>query len=219
MAMSAVVAAEGRSGVDEFDPDDYHFGSTATLVHPLRRAIAHKQDVVFTLAGVGDLTLLPNRGEWFTSAHDMRRLCTAPSHAYEVRCLTSGEVDAIVRRGPGRNIDEIMWQAGYYASNGRLIDGCKRDDVVELRHWPNLTRLPAPPNAMLVAALLSRYPTSITLAARLLKVPISEMFEFYTAAHCAGLAVAVNRKPEMPRFEPHRNRTLLSQLLSRIAGM
>jgi hypothetical protein len=212
---SAVAERDG----DDFDRDDHHFDSTKTLIHPLRRAVAHRQDVSLVLEGIGELLVLPARGEWFARVRDLRTFCTAPESNYAVRCLDAAEIDAAVRSGPGRNIDEIMWIAGYHASRGRLIEGCRRDDVVELKHWPNLTRLPAPPSAMAIAALLARHPTSITFAARLLKVPMREMFEFYTAAHCAGIAAAVNRKPEMPRLEPHKNRTMLAQLLARIAGM
>ncbi len=216
--MSSIQAtAKGRADIHE--PREDHFDPEETLIHTLRRAIANRQDVVVAQFGVGELYLLPARGECHVNYRDEARFYGAAVDSVEVRCLNPEEVDAVARRGHGRNLDEIMWRAGYYASKGRLIKGCFRDDVVELRHWPNLTRVPTTANAMAITALLTRYPTSITFAGRLLKVPASEMYQFYTAAHCAGLARVLNRKPEMPKLPPHKNRTLLSQLLSRIAGM
>lgn len=86
-------------------------------------------------------------------------------------------------------------------------------------HWPNFTRLPQTPNSLRIAALLVQHPTSVTLAARLLKIEREELYQFYSAARCAGLARAVNRKPEEPKLAPHRHQTLLAALLNKIAGI
>jgi hypothetical protein len=199
--------------------NDQHFDSTNTLVHTLRRAIAHRQDVRIALPKHGDVVVLPARGEWFYSGDSFADFCAARAADYVVSCLTAGESDHCINSGIGRNIDELMWCAGFYASKGLLIESCQQTDVVEFRHWPNLTRLPITPNTLAITALLTRYPTSPVIAARLLKISWQEIAQVYTAAFCAGLAVVINRKTELPKLEPHKNRTLLSQLLSRIAGM
>ena len=99
------------------------------------------------------------------------------------------------------------------------MEGCYRDDVVELPHWPNLSRLSMTPNTIRLCALLTRHPTSILLAGRLLKIESPELYQFYSAARCAGLARPVNRKAEEPKLEPYRDRNLLSRLVARIAGL
>ncbi|BAU48390.1 hypothetical protein SVA_1836 [Sulfurifustis variabilis] len=209
------VPAHGISQGEEernFNPDHY-------VVGLLRRAVANRQDVRIHGGDLGEIILFPARGEFFASG-DVPTLCQAPADRFRVSCLGAAKTEAIARQhGIGRNLDELMWQAGYYASNGRLMEGCFRDDVVQLRHWPNLTRLPAPASAMRVAALLTRYPTSIGFAGRLLKVPRTEMYAFYSAARCAGLAIAINRKPVEPVLKPHRNQPLLGLLLNKIAGL
>ncbi len=196
-----------------FNPDDY-------VVGILRRAVANKQDVRIDLRSVAQIQVLTTRGEYFSSVGSLKTFFTAPAELFTVTCLSPEEASHLcASRGVGRNLDELMWQAAFYASAGRLMKGCFRDDVVQLRHWPNLTRLPAPPSAMRIAALLARYPTSVTLAGRLLKVPRNELYQFYSAARCAGVATAVNRKPAEPVLKPHRNQTLLSLLLHKIAGL
>ncbi len=219
MSTMSSIQATAKGHADIHEPREDHFDPEETLIHTLRRAIANRQDVVVAQPGVGEIYLLPARGECHVSIRDAIKFYGASPDDVEVRCLNPAEIDAVTRKGHGRNLDEIMWRAGYYASKGRLIKGCFRDDVVELRHWPNLTRIPSTPNSMAIAALLTRHPTSVMFAGRLLKVPASEMYQFYTAAHCAGLARVLNRKPEMPNLPPHKNRSLLSQLLSRISGM
>ncbi|TGX51013.1 hypothetical protein DIT72_02990 [Marinobacter orientalis] len=115
-------------------------------------------------------------------------------------------------------MDELMWQTAFYVSKGRLMEGCHWNDVVQLDYWPNLTRLPATPDIFRILALFYKHPTSIFFASRLLKVPAGEMYQVYSAARAAGFARAINRKPEEPRLEPHRSQTLLSSLLSKLAG-
>lgn len=213
--MNAVTQTEldaRTAGVEYFDPQNY-------LINILRRATANQQDLLIELDGVGEVILLSNRGEYFGFATDMADFCTAPIDRYKLSILTAGHLRQPGPEAIGRNIDELMWQAAFHASNGRLMEGCYRDDVVELAYWPNLTRVPLTENTPRIAALFNRHPTSVTFAARLLKVEMAEMYQFYSAARCAGLARAVNRTPEEPKLEPHRNQTLLSALLSKVARL
>jgi hypothetical protein len=149
----------------------------------------------------------------------MAAFITASPARLKVNILAAGDHRIPEATKVGRNIDELMWQAAFYASEGRLMQGCYRDDVVELAYWPNLSRLPHTPNSMRIAALLTRHPTSIFFATRLLKVEPAEMYQFYSAARAAGLARPINRAVEEPKLEPHRNQSLLSSLLKKIAGL
>jgi len=213
MDLAMASASDARTaGVAYFDPDKYS-------INLIRRAVTNKQDIVLTAAGIGDILILSTRGEYFSQVSDMERFCTTPAAQLQVRVLTPNDPGLPSSDQHGRNIDELMWQAAFYASAGRLLTGWYRDDVVELSQWPNLTRLPLTPNSMRIAAFFSRYPTSITLARSLLKIEREELYQFYSAARCAGIARAVNRKPAEPRLEPHRNHTLLSALLSKIARL
>ncbi len=197
-------------GVDYFNPDDY-------LIAPLRRAAANGQDLHIRVAGQGELLLQGSRGEYFAEVDDMAAFLTISPELAEVKVYAAG--NGITSPSTGRNIDELMWQVAFYASGGRLMHGCYRDDVVELEQWPNLSRLPHTPNTMRIAALLARRPTSISLAARLLKIEPAEIYQFYSAARTAGIAKPVNRPTEEPKLEPHRQQTLLSSLLKKIASL
>jgi hypothetical protein len=212
MAAVATTGDARTDGVGYFDPE-YH------LIDIVRRAMANRQDVAITLDGVGGIELFSNRGEYFANVSDMAAFCTVPSRRFRVTVLEDDRPAAPAADKIGRNIDELMWQAAFFASEGRLMKGCFRDDVVQLRHWPNLSRLPRTPNSIRISAFLTRYPTSITLASRLLKIDSAELYQFYSAARCAGIAHALNRKPEEPVLKPHRNQTLLSMLLGKIANL
>lgn len=207
-ALSTLEQDARTAGVPYFDPDDY-------LINAIRRATANGQDLHVSADGLGELLIASSRGEYFTSVNDMAALCRLPIARLRISVDHRGAVPITT----GRNIDELMWTAAFHASDSRLMLGCYRDDVVELRHWPNFTRIPHTPNSLRIAALLVQHPTSVTLAARLLKIEREELYQFYSAARCAGLARAVNRKPEEPKLAPHRHQTLLSALLNKIAGI
>ncbi|PHQ23639.1 hypothetical protein CLH62_20380 [Marinobacter guineae] len=193
-----------------FDPNHY-------LITSLRRAVANKQNILLSSETHGDLILLASRGEYFFEGPDLPELLQLPAAKCRLRVLSEEESNDY-KKAIGRNIDELMWRTVYYTSEGRLMEGYHWNDVVQLDYWPNLTRLPLSPNTFRILALFYKHPTSVYFAARLLKVPMGEMCQIYSAARAAGFARAINRKAEEPRLDPHRNQTLLTSLLSKLAG-
>lgn len=203
---------------DDFLGLDYYFNPEDYVITTLKRAIANDQNIEVSL-GEEKIVVVPATGEYLAFVNDEKKFYAAEAKAFKVTVLKQENIDNYFSNALGKNIDELMWKAGFYASNGRLIKGCEREDVVQLKYWPNLTRLPGPANAIRIAALLTRYPTSVTLATRMLKVPMEEMFSFYTAAHCAGWDVLHNRTVEPPKLKPHRDNTMLSKLLAKISSI
>jgi hypothetical protein len=211
--MSETMSATAKRNIEQFSPDDY----VITLV---RRALQNKQDVVIALAGVGEIVVRGTQGEYLAGDDlDMQRFCTAPVGRFQVTVLAADAIAQRTRDRFGRNIDELMWMAGFHASGGRLMKDCSNYDVVQMRHWPNLSRVPHTPNCMRIVAMLTQHPTSIAVAYRLLKIEAKELYQVYSAARCAGLARVVNGAVREPVLKPHRNQTLLSQLMSKIAGL
>lgn len=211
---SSVPQAESAS----FDP-------AHCLLGLVQRVLASDQAVMVHVPGIGAIAIVPARREYFTELDEdqLAAFCRAPVATVVTKRFGEAAIQQLEATGTlGRNVDELLWRAALYAAQGRLLKGCVRDDVVLLKAWPNLTRLPSTPNAIRIAALLTRYPTTVSLAHRLLRIPVEEMNEFYSAAHAAGLAVAVNRKPERNDEEiikPHRQRGLLGQLFERVIGL
>lgn len=213
MSSATTLANDARTeGVEYFDADQ-------CLLNTFRRATANGQDIHLAVDGLGEVVMLSKRGEYFAELADPEAFFTSDPNNARLSVLAEGDSRIPPTTTIGRNIDELIWQAAFHASQGRLMPGCYRDDVVELELWPNLSRLPHTPQSMRIAALLSRHPTSIFFASRLLKVSAAEMYQFYSAAHAAGFARPINRTPEEPQLKPHRNQTLLSALLGKIARL
>lgn len=219
-AASAGASVTALATEGSFDPDEFLFGV-------IRRVVTAREPAMVCVPG-GTLHIYPAEGEYVTdiAGEDLAEFCRRPANDFKVKRFSEKELANASRAERRRNIDELLWHAALYASRGRLARGCRRDDVVLLKHWPNFTRLHNTLNGIRLAALLTRYPTSVTLAHHLLKIPVSEVNEFYSAAHAAGWAVAVNRKSapagapsDYPGSAAPANRGLLAQILARVVGL
>ena len=124
-------------------------------------------------------------------------------------------------RSKGRPLDELLWQCAWKMSNGRLLPGCRRDDVVQLKSWPNLTRVSSSANSMKIAALLSARPTSLGMAARLLNISEREVFQFYSAARYAGIVETIHRDDKVItlRQGKRRNLAIIRRLLRHMESL
>jgi len=191
-----------------FSPDDY-------VINLLRRGIANAQDVCIYVPSVGGVTILSESGEYFTDIVNLNKFCQCHAKDFKIKVFDDSKVKSY-KYSVGRNVDELMWQAGFYASAGRLMEGCNWDDVLELDHWPNFTRLPITANTLRIASLLSHQATSIEYIITCLRISREEAYQFYSAARCAGLVRVVNRSAKEPSLKPHRNQALLSLLLKKI---
>lgn len=209
-----MVAVIGSSKNEHFLPDDY-------VITPIRRAIQNRQDVLLSVSGAGATVVRGARGEYFSEpgGFDPGKFYTATAGHIRVAVLETEDADRRADSRTPRNVDELLWMAGFHASGGRLMEGCNTYDVVQFQHWPNLTRLPHTPNTMRIVAMLTRHATSIALAHRLLKIEPAELYRIYSAARCAGLVRVVNGAVQEPALKPHRNQTLLSHLMAKIAGL
>lgn len=128
-----------------------------------------------------------------------------------------------------RPIDELLYQAAYHGAHGVLLDRCQPYDVVELKSWPNFTRLPHTRHMVTLCSLLSRRPTSLSFAYRMLKIPEAEAFRFCSAVNAAGHVRVISSQPASTRSEigsasvhgsdDARATSFWSRLFERFAGL
>jgi len=195
-----------------FDPAD-------GLVGILWRAIAHNEDILVTLESGDGIVLVPSSSAYVKYTTNLRAFCKADFDSYTVKCLDADYQEQFRRTSKlARCMSELLWQAGLFGSKGRLIEGCGQYDVVQLTRWPNLTRVPATPSAMTIAALLSNYPTNIDLAKRLTGVDEEEMNTFCSAAFAARSLRILGKTETVrePKLKPHRDRSILGLIMHRL---
>ena len=202
------------------------FASANHLLGIVQRIVASRDDTRITLPGKGEIVIFPGRDEYRSDVKDMAEFCRAPAGHFEVTVTSQTAItDAPV---PARSIKDLLWMAAFHASPGLLLEGCSKYDVVQFRHWPNLTRLPATQNAARICALLTRHPTTIMLVHHILDIEKSEVHQIYSAAYSAGIAHRISSDPVSGsidafaaevRPEPLQERGLFRSLFAKLSGL
>lgn len=215
------------------DAGDVTFAPAHHLLGIVQRIVASGSNSRIALPGKGEVFIIPGRNEYHADVQDMAEFCRTPSAHFNVTGI-SGDTQ-LFTSSTARNIKELLWQAAFHASQGRLLDGCTKYDVVKFNHWPNLTRLPVTPNAARICALLTRHPTTIMLVHRVLGIDKEEVCHIYSAAYSAGIAHiahSMGRTPEVAaglarleatvdaeKSEPTHERGLFRSLFAKISGL
>ena len=104
-----------------------------------------------------------------------------------------GVVTAQCKSLEAKALDGFMWELSVMTSQGRAPVGISIDELVYLKHWPNLTRYHFIPESMRIASLWSRQPTSLLTLRQLLDIPFEYILSFYSAASAVGLAGALGQ--------------------------
>ena len=159
----------------------------------------------------------------------LKTLAQNPDQRLQARAPSSADIPA---NTPVRHLtlQALLWQVGAWTANGRLINRLQPNTPVQLKHWPNLTRLSMLPEALRLAAFLARSPASPVLVVKMLRVAPADLFNFLAASESLGLlryspvggteARAVTPAVEPGKQEiPTARRGFLGRLLARIAGL
>ncbi len=193
-----------------FTPEDH-------LVGKFKQAVDEERSTRFIHPVAGELVLVPARGVFIGCIKAWKPLVGEQRVSVEEIALSAREEVALADVPRGGSLEALLWVGGAEASNGRLPASLSRLDVFGLRYWPNLTRLPVTFDEIRLAALMARHPTSIAVAAGHLRVPVATVNRFISAAWCAGVAHAVNRRiTPAPEHKPVQRGGLLSALLDKL---
>lgn len=132
----------------------------------------------------GGLIIYPYQHRFVaTKEADLEGLCKTPVNRLQITSLN--EVTYEIQFG--RELEELLWIAAWHACGNMLPPGCSHYDVLELVHWPNLTRLPSTPDVLRLCALLSVKPHSLAQACRLLDMEEADALRFYSAGLYSGV--------------------------------
>ncbi len=157
----------------------------------------------------------------------LESLCTTPRYCIEIRLkfLSKNKSHFDIYRSDKPyhecSIDQFIWKIALWTSAGRLSKDMTPSTSIQLKHWPNLTRLTQSENDIRIAALLSEQPSAPALISKVLGIPISHVFSFYAAAHALNLAAPVVNVAEKPAFnirQKSKHHSLFSKILEKFSG-
>ncbi|MGC9207726.1 response regulator [Acidithiobacillus sp.] len=160
----------------------------------------------------------------------LQQLCQVSASNLQLRAPRDGDSgeNSSLRH---MSLQSLLWQVAAWTANGRLNQKLPLNAPVQLKQWPNLTRLPMLPDALRLAAFLARSPASPALTVKILRIEPRDLFNFLAAAD--SLELLRYNTPENPgnlvriphdsaSLEteiPAAKRSFLGRLLKRIAGI
>lgn len=150
------------------------------------------------------LAILGSAKRYLSHNITISNILTSSESQIKVISLNDGAPVKKRTRRIGRPVDELLWQLAFKLSSGKLINGCRKEDIVYLAQWPNFTRVARTPNSLKIAALLAARPIHLDIAARLLAVPVEEVYQFYSAADMAGYTMRLSKAENDGQIEPVR---------------
>lgn len=214
-AAQPVGGANSSPGSAAFDPGQHFLGV-------LQSIIASAEDSILVLPGRPWLAVSPRAQSYYSalSHEELQPLLRLPAGAVQVRRLQIEKVLASpwAKDLGVRPLVELLWHASLAASGGRLLAGCRPEDVVRLRQWPPVAHLPSYRKFLRVAAFMSHNAASLQSVAECTGTPIGAVFDFHNA--CAAMGLVERFAPaeaDTARTPPPPAKELYRKISSRLS--
>ena len=207
------------NGLD--DKDEALYATKDYFIGLAQRIVSSGKNTRVSLSGAGEVTLYPGHKAYSAKIVNEEAFFQTAQDKFKTEPLD----DAAGPDGDGQQLSDLLWQAAFHASQGRLAEGTSKFDVVQFKKWPNLPKLAQTPNTARICALLTRHPTTIMLAHRQLGISREEVYHVYGAAYGAGIARIVNQsrealsKQDEEAAPPAEERGLFRSLFAKISGL
>ncbi len=234
-AVAGIKWNELKSKISYYSPEEFLQGKINTTL-----SLANQKSVAIRLSIMVEgkwknITIDPTRNKVISEINNdkLEKLCTMPLICIDIKSnqLSRRETEFKAYISDNEQLEESMeqflWKIALWTSTGRLHKGITPSSPIRLSHWPNLTRLKNTPNSLRIAALLATQPSPPALIAKVLNVPISQVFSFYAASQAIGLTGPTgdinsgNIKERSAHFKvPSRSshHTLFGRILQRLGS-
>ncbi len=179
-----------------------------------------------TLADEKYIVLIPETNVALTNLSDskLRPRCLLPISEHQIRIDHPG-VTEIQRMHSGmeapQDIEYLLWKVTLWSARGRLPHGIHMDSVIELKQWPNLTRLLAIPQFLRIAALWAKNPYPLSKTVEALNIEARYVYAFFSACFALELAQVLSTDEGQNALQESQEKAaapkgLLQRLLRRL---
>jgi len=212
--------AGGKDKEQSYQSDHY---LQSELRSAYEQASEAAKNAVITLGG-GTVTIDPKQklAAVGMGKFQLREVSSFPLNHNNFKINLVPAKDAPVEKGESANVlrlDELIWQTALYAAQGRVPEGADLQAPVQLRHWPNLTRLMLVEGAVRISAAWVLQAESIGRLASRLDLPVRDVSSFYSAAYALNLFHSEDLFDQVvePKPEPNlRTESVLKRILNRL---
>lgn len=174
----AVEQASSRAFLTTFNPN-------MGLLGKVRAAVKMQKNVVILHQDKPVMLILPkdNMALLLESLDKLRTLCTMGSVEFKSKLIPA---DKGLPTAVSIKLMNLMWQLSIWTAQGRLVHPLTPDTRLVLRCWPNFTRVALIPDAMRVAAFLTRTPVNLHILFKVLRVDVKHLANFLASAYVTG---------------------------------
>ncbi len=151
------------------------------LLAEIESAIERTRQVTIEVDGLGQIWLDPEHSLYWQQVTDPDAFFSTPSSQASVTRASAPNM-----RLPSGPLEELLWDAAFLGSGGRLFEGSSLHDLLELNWWPNLTRIAHYESTFALCAFLSNRPSTMHLAFRALHLSEDEACRFYNGGRASG---------------------------------
>lgn len=208
---------EVSTQVDKNQPvTQTHFDSTHALFFVLLRLRQEPQQAQIVCANYAPLFVDTARELVATNLtrEVLRKLVRERAPVRSTK-LTVSEFDTFIK---GQTVllplKTLLWNAGVYGSHGHLIRGHSAEIPVQLKAWPNLSRLDFDFEHLKLATLMTSEALTLKQIAEKIPLPWATIVGFYNAAWASDLIVI--KPTNLPKAQHTKTPPKLG-LLARIA--
>ncbi len=167
------------------------YAASDCLLGSLRKALKQPGVTCLEIRDQGRIWLDPDSARYAAEIDSPPAFFSMPEAALKLSSRRALNTDGLVRP-----VDELLYQSAWYGPENALLEDCHPFDVIQLRYWPNFTRLPHTRHVLLLSSLLSRRPTSLTFAYRMMRIPEADALRFYSAVTAAGYVRTISAQPK-----------------------
>jgi hypothetical protein len=103
--------------------------------------------------------------------------------------LSSSDFDILAKGQMIMPLNNLLWMSAMFSSYGELVAGTTPDTLVQLKAWPNLSRLEFNPDHMKLASAMTTWAMSLKQIEQKTKISWDTIVNFYNAAWATDLVV------------------------------
>jgi hypothetical protein len=210
--------------IDVNNPNELHriYHTPKKYLYPhlskaVKTAQANQSDVkITTLMGNLFYCFKENNLYFKVDSHKLKFMQTSPLFNETSLSIITIKQDLLNKNYSRINATKMIWESAIFASKGRLPNDTSLTKNIEMKCWPNFSKLMIFRNSIRIAATWSRNSTSILDTSSQLDLPQRYVFTLFTAMHALNCIKIGTIETKFDTIKNSKNKSLFSKILSHI---
>lgn len=123
------------------------------------------------------------------SRETLRKVLSSLNSHMKITKLSTADFEVLAKGQFILPLPHILWMAALYSSHGHLIPGHSEETLIQLKSWPNLSRLECKMEHIKLASIMTSQPLTLKQIAEKTQLSWTTVVGFYNATYTMGLIV------------------------------